>query len=132
MPLPGHKNFVFNDCLNSAFLQDFFDGDMGYAETVFNDCLAHLPLYWKEVNSAHVRGSIPELKSAVHKCKTLFGYIGFSSVQDQFQAFEHKCTITQSMNELDADFESLDTKINLAIPVIETELGRLKAFNSVN
>ena len=82
---PDNKAFIFNKDLDAQFLNELFDGDMAYAETVFGEFMKNLPDYWKEVEDAYNKQHIRELRTAVHKCKTLFGYVGSTDVQAYFQ-----------------------------------------------
>ena len=45
--------FVFHECLNAAFLEELFEGDTIYAETVFEDFLRDLPAYWDRVQASY-------------------------------------------------------------------------------
>jgi hypothetical protein len=44
--------FVFDENLNATFLAELFEGDTIYAETVFEDFLRDLPVYWLRVEAA--------------------------------------------------------------------------------
>src|SRR5882757_10419822 len=102
---PSNK-FVFNGSLNAAFLDDLFEGDSIYAETVFEDFLRDLPGYWKRVEAAYQNKNIIELRTCVHTCKTLFGYVGFTDLQEFCQEFENNCN-GQMSEDLKADYTVL-------------------------
>src|ERR1700753_2171011 len=100
--------FVFDESLNAAFLDELFEGDTIYAETVFEDFLKDLPTYWQKVELAYQSKNMPALKTSIHTCKTLFGYVGFTDLQDLCQAFENKCS--DMSGDLAADFSILSDK----------------------
>lgn len=127
---PSNK-FVFNGNLNAAFLDELFEGDTIYAETVFEDFLKDLPGYWKKVEAAYQSRNITALRTSVHTCKTLFGYVGFTDLQEFCQQFENDCNNRQP-EELGKDFESLFQKKKDAQHIIENEYTRLKLFNEEN
>jgi HPt (histidine-containing phosphotransfer) domain-containing protein len=127
---PSNK-FVFNGSLNAAFLDELFEGDSIYAETVFEDFLRDLPGYWKRVEAAYQNRNITELRTCVHTCKTLFGYVGFTDLQEFCQEFENNCN-NQTPEELKADYTILLQKKEIAQQVIENEYARLKKFNEEN
>src|SRR5882757_5215846 len=127
---PSNK-FVFNGSLNAAFLDELFEGDSIYAETVFEDFLRDLPGYWKRVEAAYQNRSIIELRTCVHTCKTLFGYVGFTDLQEFCQVFENNCNHL-TPEELKADYMILLQKKAIAQQVIENEYARLKQFNQEN
>jgi hypothetical protein len=47
------NSFVFDESLNASFLEELFEGDTKYAETVFEDFLKDLPVYWERVEAAY-------------------------------------------------------------------------------
>jgi HPt (histidine-containing phosphotransfer) domain-containing protein len=128
MEKPPSNKFVFNGSLNAAFLDELFEGDTLYAETVFEDFLRDLPGYWKQVESAYQNKNNTTLRTCVHTCKTLFGYVGFTDLQEFCQEFENKCN-DHSTEELKADYTVLLQKKAKAQQVIENEYSRLKLHN---
>lgn len=124
---PSNK-FVFNSSLNAAFLDELFEGDSTYAETVFEDFLRDLPDYWKRVEAAHQDRNITELRTCVHTCKTLFGYVGFTDLQEFCQEFENKCN-NHTTEELKTDYNILLQKKKEAQQIIENEYARLRSHN---
>lgn len=131
MEKPPSNKFVFNGSLNAAFLDELFEGDSIYAETVFEDFLRDLPGYWKRVEAAYQNKNLTELRTCVHTCKTLFGYVGFTDLQEFCQEFENSCE-RQTPEELKADYTILLQKKAFAQQVIENEYARLKQFNQEN
>ncbi|MES1159655.1 MAG: Hpt domain-containing protein [Bacteroidota bacterium] len=128
--IPSNK-FVFNGSLNAVFLDELFEGDSIYAETVFEDFLRDLPGYWKQVETAYQQKNINELRTSVHTCKTLFGYVGFTDLQEFCQQFEDSCN-SQPAAELEKDYDMLLQKKVDAQQIIENEYTRLKLFNEEN
>lgn len=127
-----NKSFIFNKDLDAQFLNELFDGDMEYAETVFGEFMKNLPDYWKEVEDAYNKQHIRELRTAVHKCKTLFGYVGSADVQAYFQKFEHRCDEVRHVQEMKEEFAVMQQKKDSAHVLIANEYNRLKAFHETN
>ncbi|HEY4338200.1 MAG TPA: Hpt domain-containing protein [Puia sp.] len=123
--------FVFDESLNASFLAELFDGDTIYAETVFEDFLRDIPDYWDRVESAYEAKNLPVLGTSVHTCKTLFGYVGFTDLQELCQQFENKCSVNTA-EELRLDYIRLIQKKERAQRVIEKEYVRLREFNEAN
>ena len=121
-------SFVFDENLNSSFLEELFEGDTIYAETVFEDFLKDLPVYWARVENAYNSKSLPTLGTSVHTCKTLFGYVGFTDLQELCQQFENKCSVN-SVEELRVEYILLIQRKEKAQHIIEKEYTRLKLFN---
>lgn len=120
--------FVFNESLNAAFLEELFEGDTIYAETVFEDFLRDLPDYWEKVDTAFNNRNLPALGTCIHTCKTLFGYVGFTDLQELCQQFEDKCSVN-TVEELRVDYILMIQRKERAQHIIEKEYTRLKLFN---
>jgi len=120
--------FVFDESLNSTFLAELFEGDTIYAETVFEDFLKDLPIYWQRVETAYNSKDLPALGTAVHTCKTLFGYVGFTDLQELCQQFENKCSVNTA-EELRVEYILLIQRKERAQHIIEKEYDRLRLFN---
>lgn len=123
------KPFVFNKSLDVGFLTELFENDMQFAATVFEDFLQNFPQFEEEVNTAYNAQNILALRSAFHKCKPLFGYVGFTSVQLLIQEFENKCLMVNTIAELNGSYTFLQEIIKNAHSLIEEEYERLKEFN---
>jgi HPt (histidine-containing phosphotransfer) domain-containing protein len=129
MQQPTPDKFMFNESLNILFLDELFEGDTMYAETIFEDFLRDLPDYWEHVESAFKRKDLSELGSTIHKCKTLFGYVGFTDIQEFCQGFENRCT-KRITDGLDKDYIALARRKDEARVIIESEYYRLKTYNA--
>jgi HPt (histidine-containing phosphotransfer) domain-containing protein len=125
----GPNSFTFSKELDSGLLNDLYEGDLEYAEVVFGDFLKYLPDYFSEVEEAYNGKKIDELRKAVHKCKTLMGFVGLSEIQASYQAVEKKCETAENISDLDADYGNLKQKTESGKKIITNELDRLKAFN---
>src|SRR5882724_4812620 len=123
--------FSFNKSLDTSFLMELFQGDFAYAETVFQEFLKDLPAYWEEVAAAYQGTDVKELGKAVHKCKTLFGYVGLTNTLELFQEFEHSCAKPGAVIPVSA-FEALLKEKDLAHGLIGEEHQRLQSFNASN
>ena len=123
--------FVFDESLNAAFLAELFEGDTIYAETVFEDFLRDIPVYWERVETAYNNKNLPVFGPRVHNCKTLFGYVGFTDLQELCQQFENKCSVN-TVEELRLDYLLLIQRKERAQHIIEKEYYRLRQFNGSN
>ena len=123
--------FVFNQHLDARFLDELFDGDAVYAQIVFEDFLRDLPDYWKDVETAYENQDLRNLRTSIHKCKTLFGYVGFSDIQQLCQVFENSCS-EKPFPGLEPGYRQLVQKKEDARHIIESEYDRLKLFNAAD
>jgi len=124
-------HFDFDESLNSAFLAELFEGDTIYAETVFEDFLKDLPVYWERVEAAFNNKNLPVLGTSIHTCKTLFGYVGFTDLQDLCQQFENRCAVN-TVEELKIEYILLVQRKEKAQHIIEKEYTRLRLYNEDN
>jgi HPt (histidine-containing phosphotransfer) domain-containing protein len=127
----GTQKFIFDERLDRGFLDELFDGDAVYAEVVFEDFLRDLPDYWKEVETAHDDQDIPGLRTSVHKCKTLFGYVGFTDIQHLCQQLEDNCSGDPTA-AVARDYLFLAQRKEEARQIIENEHRRLRSFNALS
>lgn len=123
--------FFFDNTLDTNFLQELFQGDFAYAETVFHEFLKDLPVYWEEVAAARAGIDVRELGRAVHKCKTLFGYVGLTRTLELFQLFENSCLQPDAVVH-ESTYGALRQEKDRAQQVIAKELVRLQSFNAAN
>jgi HPt (histidine-containing phosphotransfer) domain-containing protein len=123
--------FDFDESLNSAFLEELFEGDTMYAETVFEDFLKDLPVYWERVENAFNNKNLPVLGTSIHTCKTLFGYVGFTDLQDLCQQFEDRCAVN-TVEDLRIEYILLVQRKEKAQHIIEKEYTRLRLYNEDN
>ena len=126
---PEHSSFTFNEKLNTPFLAELFEGDYQYAETVFGDFLKYLPEYSDEIDFAYRQRNIEELRKAVHKCKTLMGFVGLSDIQAQYLKMEKMCENGHQAADLDEAYNSLKQQTAEGKELIIREHQRLKDFN---
>ena len=129
MIVPSPNSFAFSPGLDSGLLNDLYAGDLEYAEVVFGDFLKYLPDYFSEIEVAYKGKKIDELRKAVHKCKTLMGFVGLSEIQASYQALEKKCEESNNIKDLDSDYKNLKKQTESGKNIITTELDRLKVFN---
>ncbi|MET0299293.1 MAG: hypothetical protein ABW036_06015 [Flavitalea sp.] len=124
------NNFQFSPELDHKFLAELFDGDIIYAETVFGDFLSNISEYWIEVEQAWKARDTALLKSSVHKCKTLFGYVGHTSILASLTTFENKCATAGSATELEAEYQQLNIEKDEALKKVQKEFERLQKANA--
>src|ERR1700712_130171 len=91
MPSSQTSSFQFNEALNSDFLCELYGEDISYAAIIFEDVANELPKHWQELEQAYNSNDVALLKGAAHKCKTLYAYVGFSSIESLLQSVETGC-----------------------------------------
>lgn len=94
----------------------------------FTDVLTEYDVFVQHINDSYEQGDRVALKSAVHKIKPLFGFVGLLVLQAECQDFENSCLQAET-GALAASFTSLHDKLRKIRTVIETEKDRLLQFN---
>lgn len=126
----GNKAFIFNEEIDAQRISELYSDDYVYIEEVFDTVLQEYEVLADNICSCHASGNLPALKSAVHKIKPMFGFVGLIGMQDQCQQFENSCQAATSFDSLAGDYELLKVNLIKNKLLIEKEKGRLELFNN--
>lgn len=121
--------FVFSDAINSHYIIELYAGDYIMIEETFDDVLREYDVFVGRIIITYHEGDKTGLKSAVHKIKPLFGFVGLTTLQSQCLQFENSC-LSISSAELANAFTSLKSNLLEAKAIIAKEKQRLTAFNA--
>ena len=122
------KTFVFSDAINSFYIIELYAGDYVMIEETFTDVLLEYDSFVQKINTCFREEDVTALKSAVHKIKPLFGFVGLTDLQALCLRFEDACQ-GASCEQLAADYAVLFEKLVQAKSIIRDEQARLVAFN---
>jgi HPt (histidine-containing phosphotransfer) domain-containing protein len=120
--------FSFSPPIDGKYLFDLYAGDYVMIEETFADVLKDYDDFVQVIFSSYQAKNIPALKSAIHKIKPLFGFVGLLSIQAQCQDFENACQ-RATFPELADSFNTLKISVLEARSIIEKEKVRLTAYN---
>ena len=123
------STFSFSDAINGPYVIDLYAGDYVMIQETFEDVLREYDEFVKKIISTYQEGDTVALKSAVHKIKPLFGFVGLTAHQSQCLDFENSCLAMNSA-QLNEAFSSLERSLISAKAVIEKDQQRLAAFNA--
>lgn len=124
----SHKEFTFSDAINSRYIIDLYAGDYIMIEETFGDVLREYDAFVERILTSYHENDRAALKSAIHKIKPLFGFVGLTSIQALCLQFENTCLDAPDAVLAEA-FPSLETQLRSARGIIEIEKGRLEEFN---
>ena len=127
MPL-SDKIFVFSDAINSQYIIDLYAGDYIMIEETFADVLHEYDAFVQKIITSYHEKDRAALKSAVHKIKPLFGFVGLTTIQSSCLQFENSC-LEVSEVQLAESFSPLKEELLNARATIEKEKVRLTEFN---
>jgi HPt (histidine-containing phosphotransfer) domain-containing protein len=122
--------FVFNAEIDANYLNSLYGDDFVYLQEVFETVLVDYQSLTDNIEYSYSSGNLSALRSAVHKIKPVFGFVGLTAVQLQCQQFEQICGTVTSPDHLTGDFEMLKNKIFHSRQLIEEEKKKLEIFNS--
>jgi|SRR5579859_4443650 len=125
----SNTNFTFSDAINSPYIIDLYAGDYVMIEETFEDVLREYDQFVERIITTYHEGDTAGLKSAVHKIKPLFGFVGLTTIQSQCLHFENCCATIGSAGLAEA-FARLKKELLGAKSIIEKEKTRLAAFNT--
>ena len=122
--------FVFNPEFDVNYLNSLYGDDYNYLQEVFDTVLQDYQSLTDNIEFSYSSGNLTALRSAVHKIKPVFGFVGLTAVQQLCQEFEKICSAASSSDQLSGDFESLKNNISRSKQLIEEEKKKLELFNS--
>jgi HPt (histidine-containing phosphotransfer) domain-containing protein len=122
--------FVFNPEFDVNYLNSLYGDDYNYLQEVFDTVMHDYQSLTDNIDYNFSSGNLTALRSAVHKIKPVFGFVGLTTVQQLCQDFEQICSAASSPDQLASDFESLKNKISQSKQLIEEEKKKLELFNS--
>ena len=123
------NTFNFSEPFDSQYIFELYAGDYIMIGETFSDVLNEYDEFVETINSSFQAENVPALKSAVHKIKPLFGFVGLLSLQAQCQDFENACQ-QADLPGLRPSFNLLKDKLIQARSLIRTEQARLEQFNN--
>jgi HPt (histidine-containing phosphotransfer) domain-containing protein len=125
----SNNSFIFNDKIDIQCISDLYGDDYPYIEEVFTTVLGEYKTLAENIASNYASHDIPALKSAVHKIKPIFGFVGLTDVQEQCQDFETLCQTITSFELLAYDYNELNDALLNSKSLIEEEKRKLELFN---
>ena len=128
-PSSSHNAFIFSDAINSKYIIDLYAGDYVMIEETFADVLHEYDSFVETILTSYREKNIQALKSAIHKIKPLFGFVGLTGLQTRCLHFENSCMEVSEV-QLAESFSPLRQQLLEARSIIEKEKIRLTAFNN--
>src|SRR5215469_12637940 len=106
----SNKTFVFSDAINSQYIIDLYAGDYVMIEETFNDVCHEYDSFVDRIITSYHDKDRTALKSAVHKIKPLFGFVGLTNLQTLCLHFENSC-LEATDAQLAASFSPLKEEL---------------------
>jgi HPt (histidine-containing phosphotransfer) domain-containing protein len=121
------ETFVFDNRLDTEYLETIYEGDKDYAAVVFEQFILGYPEQLAAIDESFAKVDIIAYKGHIHKIKATFSFVGLTKLTTQCETIEKNCVENYDINTL--TISHMDFKNNLAelIPIVEEELKRLQA-----
>jgi|SRR5580658_5293817 hypothetical protein len=126
---PANNTFQFSPPIDSRYLIELYAGDYDMIGETFTDVLTEYDVFVQHIIDSYELGDRAALKSAMHKIKPLFGFVGLLTLQAECQDFENSCLHAEA-GALTAKFTSFRDRLLKTRALIETEKERLEQFNN--
>ena len=126
---PPDNAFTFSPPIDNQYLIDLYAGDYIMIGETFTDVLIEYDDFVQHIAASYEQGDRAALKSAIHKIKPLFGFVGLLTLQADCQEFENSC-LQADAGALATNFGLLKEKLLKIRTLIETEKNRLEQFNN--
>ena len=126
---PPDNTFTFSPPIDSQYLIELYAGDYVMIGETFSDVLMEYDQFVRHIYDGYEQNDRTALKSAVHKIKPLFGFVGILTLQAECQDFENNC-LQADAGSLATRFQRLKDKLSSIRPVIQKEKDRLQQFNN--
>lgn len=124
----GHKEFIFNEKINSSCLVDLYEHDFVYMAQVFGISEESFETDLPPLHAAYAGSDIDALRKAVHKLKPVFGFTGLLAHQQAMAAFEAQCMAGMEPAHMRTAYRQLLDVIEDGRRIISEEAKRLNSF----
>jgi hypothetical protein len=124
---PANNTFQFSPPIDSSYLIELYAGDYDMIGETFTDVLTEYDVFVQHIIDSYGQGDRAALKSALHKIKPLFGFVGLLTLQAECQDFENSC-LHIGEGVLASSFTALRQRLMSIRTLIESEKARLEAF----
>jgi HPt (histidine-containing phosphotransfer) domain-containing protein len=122
-----NETFVFDNRLDTEYLESIYEGDKDYAAVVFEQFVLTYPEQFAAIEHSFSTKDIAAYKGHIHKIKATFSFVGLSKLTTQCETIEKNCGEHYDINTLSVLHTDFKNTLALSIPIVEEELVRLQA-----
>ncbi len=124
----AHKQFIFNEKIDSDCLVGLYEYDFAYIAQVFGISVESFETDLPPLYAAYAAADLTALCRAVHKLKPVFGFTGLLSHQAALAEFEDICLQATDHARINTAYEKLLTVIEDGRKILGEEAERLNLF----
>lgn len=119
--------FIYDNRLDSNFLNGLYENDIAYAAVIFEKFLNSCKQQCDEIERSFIAGDLQLLKQKIHKMKLTFSFVGLTQLTEKADQLEKNCTLNNEAENIKLLYSDFANTLKLMIPVIEAEYKRLKS-----
>jgi hypothetical protein len=124
------NTFIFNDKIDAVYINEMYDTDYPYIETIFKAILDSIDEDVAAIRDSYRKENLDSLRKSVHKIIPTFGFAGMLTIQKKCKEVENKCRSAISISEIEMDLLELMKNLEEAGAIIMEEHKKLESFNS--
>ena len=117
---------IFDQRLDTEFLESLYEDDVEHATTVFSEFLQMAPVMMKEIDDSYQLGVVENFRQKVHKLKPVFSFVGLTHLTEKAEILEKKCKEVSQIYDISLLYKELKHHYAKDFPIIENETKRLQ------
>lgn len=121
-----NKNFTFNEKLDVETLEALYEDDLEYAADLFETFLDFTVEEFKPLKGLIEAEDWPSAKALAHKLKPTFSMVGLSSVETKMMEIEHLAMQEGNKQRILQLHQEVEQAIEEYVPILITDLGKMK------
>ena len=118
--------YVFDSRLDNGFLNVLYQGNKKHAAVIFEQFLKGIHWQMKEVDENFTQGNTEKFKRQVHMLKPVLSFVGLTFLTGKADMIERNCNQNCGYSDLAELYQDFRNDIVEFIPLIESELIKLK------
>ncbi len=122
----SNQEIKFHPKLDADFLHNFYGGEVEQLQTVFEFFLNDIGGQMDLLSNAVKKQDPTELKQLLHKIKPTFSYVGLSSITEEMDGIEKKCTPDCNFEEITTLYNQLSVNISESLIILREEARKLE------
>jgi HPt (histidine-containing phosphotransfer) domain-containing protein len=127
MNLMEDETFVFDNRLDTEYLESIYEGDKDYAAVVFEQFILTYPEQIAAINESFTNEDIVAYKGHIHKIKATFSFVGLTTLTRKAELVEKNSGENYDLATLTTLHNDFKNSLTELIPIVEQELKRLQA-----
>ncbi|KAB2814203.1 Hpt domain-containing protein [Phaeocystidibacter luteus] len=121
------KEYSFKTALDSSVLEDFYEGDLGYALSMFELFNEQIPLEISTLQEALSKGDLEGCRRVLHKIKPNFVMVGNSPLSEFCTKIERDIKVGLiNFDQAKPEIESIIEEIQETLILLKEETAQLK------